>query len=181
MCDISNDPIDLGEVFDEHMRYEFVDRDVEATMRTMVAQPHLTHVPTLTGGHNWEEVRNYYRDHFIGHWPADTKIIPISRTVGDNQVVDEFILCFTHDQVMDTMLPGVPPTGKYIELPHVAVVKFENGKVAHEHIYWDQACLLVQVGLLDPTKLPVTGVEQARKMQDVNQPMNGLLKRKFEK
>jgi carboxymethylenebutenolidase len=170
-------PADLGAVFDEHMRYEFVDLDVDATMRTMIAQPHLTHVPTLTGGRNWEEVRNYYRDHFIGHWPADTKMIPISRTVGADQVVDEFIVCFTHDIVMDTMLPGVPPTGKYVELPHVAVVKFENGKVAHEHIYWDQACLLVQVGLLDPAKLPVTGAEQARKMRDVNQPMNFLLSR----
>jgi carboxymethylenebutenolidase len=159
------------------MRYEFVDCNVEATMRTMVDQPHLTHVPTLTGGRNWEEVRNYYRDHFVGHWPADTKMIPISRTVGTDQVVDEFIVCFTHDIPMDTMLPGVPPTGRYVELPHVAVVKFENGKVAHEHIYWDQACLLVQVGLLDPAKLPVTGAEQARKMRDVNQPMNALLSR----
>ncbi len=169
---------DLGAVFDEHMRYEFVDRNVEATMRTMVAEPHLTHVPTLTGGVGHDGVRNYYRDHFVGHWPADTKMIPISRTVGVDQVVDEFIVCFTHDQVMDTMLPGVPPTGKYVEVPHIAVVKFTGGKVAHEHIYWDQACLLVQVGLLDPTKLPVTGIEQARKLRDLNAPMNFLLNRK---
>ncbi|HTQ40484.1 MAG TPA: hypothetical protein VMJ32_15775 [Pirellulales bacterium] len=170
-------PFDLGAVFDEHMRYEFVDLDVDATMGTMTDQPHLTHVPTLTGGRNWDEVRNYYRDHFVGHWPADTKMIPISRTVGTDQIVDEFVVCFTHDIPMDTMLPGVPPTGKYVELAHVAIVKFAGGKVAHEHIYWDQASLLVQVGLLDPAKLPVTGAEQAKKILDHTQPMNGLLDR----
>jgi carboxymethylenebutenolidase len=169
---------DLGAVFDAHMRYEFVDCDVDATMRTMTANPNLTHVPTLTGGVGFEGVRDYYRNHFIGHWPADTTIIPISRTVGTDQVVDEFIVCFTHDTPMDTMLPGVPPTGKYVELPHVAVVKFEGGKVAHEHIYWDQASLLVQVGLLDQKTLPVTGVEQAKKLRGGTQPMNRLLQRK---
>jgi len=174
MIDTAND---LGAVFDEHMRCEFVLRDVEATMRTMTAGPHLTHVPTLTGGVGWEGVRNYYREHFVGHWPADTKIIPISRTVGTDQLVDELVVCFTHDIPMDTMLPGVAPTGRYVELPHVVVVKFEGGKVVHEHIYWDQASLLVQVGLLDPKTLPVTGAEQARKMLDVKQPMNALLNR----
>ena len=83
---------DLGAVFDEHMRCEFVLRDVEATMRTMTASPYLTHVPTLTGGVGWEGVRNYYREHFVGHWPADTKLIPISRTVGTDQLVDEFVI-----------------------------------------------------------------------------------------
>jgi len=168
-------PIDLGAVFDEHMRYEFRDLDLDGAMRTMTANPHLTHVPTQTGGVGFDGVRSYYRDHFIGKWPNDFRVELISRTVDANQVVDEFIVCFTHDRVMDTMLPGVQPTGKYVELPHVAVVRFENGKIAHEHIYWDQASLLVQVGLLDPANLPVTGAEQARKMRDVNEPMNRLL------
>ena len=167
----------LAAVFDEHLRCEFILHDVEATMRTMIAEPHLTHVPTLTGGVGWAEVRDYYRDHFIGHWPTDTKLVPISRTVGADQVVDEFVLCFTHDIPMDTLLPGVAPTGRYVELPHVVIVRFEGGKVAYEHIYWDQASLLVQVGLLDPKTLPVTGAEQARKLLDVKQPMNALLKR----
>src|SRR5262245_7313539 len=159
------------------MRCEFVLKDVDATMRTMTANPHLTHMPTLTGGVGFDGVRNYYPEHFVGHWPADTKIIPISRTVGTDQIVDEFIVCFTHDIPIDTMLPGVPPTNKYVELPLIAVVKFEGGKVAHEHIYWDQASLLVQVGLLDPTKLPVTGRDQAKKLLDVTRPMNELLDR----
>jgi carboxymethylenebutenolidase len=174
MTDKTND---LGTVFDEHMRCEFVLQDVDATMRTMTANPCLTHVPTLTGGVGWQGVRDYYRDHFVGHWPMDTKVIPISRTVGMDQVVDELVVCFTHDIPMDTLLPGVLPTGKYVELPHVVIVRFEQGKVAHEHIYWDQASLLVQVGLLDRKTLPVTGVEQARKLLDVRQPMNALLRR----
>ena len=92
---------------------------------------------------------------------------PISRTVGKDQVVDEFILSFTHNTQWDYLLPGIPPTGKRVELPHVLVMKFENGKVAHEHVWWDQASLLVQVGLLDPANLPVVGVEQARRLLHV--------------
>jgi len=169
---------DTGAIFDEHMRHEFVDRDVDATMRTMTANPHLTHVPTLTGGNGFEGVRDYYRDHFIGHWPPDTKITLVSRTIGAGQIVDEFVLSFTHTVPMDTMLPGVPPTGRHVELPHVAVVRIENGKIAHEHIYWDQASLLVQVGLLDPATLPVTGAEQAAKILDPSRPINALLRRR---
>ena len=67
------------------------------------------------------------------------------------------------------MLPGIPPTGKRVEIPHVVVMKFENGKVAHEHIYWDQASVLVQVGLLDPVNLPVAGVEQAGNLLGIAQ------------
>ena len=101
--------------------------------------------------------------------PNDAQVTPISRTVGKDQVVDELIVSFTHDSPWDYLLPGVPPTGKRVELPHVVVMKFENGKVAHEHIYWDQASLLVQVGLLDPANLPVAGVEQARNLVAVAQ------------
>ena len=94
---------------------------------------------------------------------------PISRTIGKDQVVDELIVSFTHDTQWDYLLPGVPPTGKKVELPHVVVMKFENGKVAHEHVWWDQASLLVQVGLLDPANLPVVGVEQASELRRVAQ------------
>ena len=77
--------------------------------------------------------------------------------------MDELIVRFTHDMQWDYLLPGVPPTGKRVEIPHVVVMKFENGKVAHEHVWWDQASVLVQFGLLDPTKLPVAGVEQSER------------------
>ncbi|HZP27323.1 MAG TPA: ester cyclase, partial [Acidimicrobiia bacterium] len=89
----------------------------------------------------------------------------------------EFIVRFTHDVEMDAVLPGVPPTGRRVELPHVAVVGFENGKVAFERIYWDQASLLVQIGLIDPDGLPVVGAEQARVVLDPSRPRNELITR----
>jgi carboxymethylenebutenolidase len=101
----------------------------------------------------------------------------VSRTQGENIVIDEFIVRFTHDVVMDAVLPGIAPTGRRVELPHVAVVGFEDGKVAFERIYWDQASLLVQIGLLDPTGLPVTGADQARVVLDPEQPRNALIER----
>src|SRR4029077_9571069 len=109
-------------------------------------------------------VRRFYSEHFINQIPKDAKVTPISRTIGKDQVVDELIVSFTHDTQWDYLLPGIPHTGKHVELPHVVVMKFENGKVAHEHIWWDQASLLVQVGLLDPTNLPVAGLKQAREL-----------------
>jgi carboxymethylenebutenolidase len=169
---------DLGSVFDAHVKHEFVDHDVNATMCTMVSEPYLLHVPTLTGGNGAREVRRFYERHFVGKWPATTKVSQISRTVGIDQVVDELLLRFTHDAPLAFMLPGVPPTGKAVELPVVVVMKFENGKIAHEHIYWDQASLLVQVGLLDPKTMPAVGVEQARTLLDTSLPLNELIKTK---
>jgi carboxymethylenebutenolidase len=168
---------DLGAVFDAHMRAEFGTRDLDATMATMTEAPHLTHVPVLTGGSGREEVRRFYGQYFIGHWPADTTITPISRTIGQQRVVDEFIVSFTHDVEMPAILPGIAPTGRKVELPHIAVVGFTDGKVAYEHIYWDQASLLVQIGLLDAGRLPVSGVEQARKLLDPALPSNQLIHR----
>jgi carboxymethylenebutenolidase len=168
---------DLGAVLDKHLAGEFESRDIEATMATMSADPYLDHVPVMTGGVGRDEVRRFYEHHFIGRWPADTTVESVSRTVGDSRVVDELILSFTHDVEMDAVLPGVPPTGCRVELPHVVVVGFEGGKVAYEHIYWDQASLLAQVGLLDPAGLPVTGAEQAHKLRDKSLPTNTLMRR----
>ena len=154
----------LGALFDGHIAREFADHDVNATMETMVPDPYVHCVPIMTGGVGSLGVRRFYSEHFINQIPKDAKVTPISRTVGKDQVVDEFILSFTHDTQWDYLLPGVPPTGKRVELPHVVVMKFKDGKVAHEHVWWDQASLLVQVGLLDPANLPVAGVEQARKL-----------------
>ena len=165
----------LGALFDLHVRAEFVDRDLDQTMATMVAAPFVNHVPTMTGGHGWEAVRAFYGAHFIGKWPADTSITPVSRTIGQGRVVDELLMSFTHDIVMDAFLPGVAPTGRKVEIVVVVIVGTEGGKVAFERIYWDQASVLVQLGLLDPTGLPVTGVEQARKVMDPQLPANRLL------
>ena len=168
----------LGAVFDAHVKAEFIDKNVAATMATMVAEPYLTHVPTLTGGTGRPEVERFYRDHFVGHWPDDVEVKPLSRTVGQNRVVDELIVSFTHDREMRVYLPGVPPTGRQIVLPHVVVMGFdEAGRVAYEHIYWDQASLLVQVGLLDPALLPVAGADQAKRLLDPTQPANRMIER----
>lgn len=159
----------LGVVFDRHIKHEFEDHDVDATMQTMTKEPYVHHVPMMTGGVGYQGVYNFYKNHFIGKMPADTKIVRISRTIGKDQVVDELIISFTHDREVEYMLPGVSPTGKYITLPHVVIMNFKDGKIAHEHIYWDQASLLVQVGLLDPGLLPVTGQEQAKRLLELSQ------------
>jgi carboxymethylenebutenolidase len=163
-----NEFSDLAALFDGHIEREFANHDVNATMETMVPEPYVHCVPIMTGGFGGQGVRRFYSEHFINQIPKDAKVTPISRTIGKDQVVDELIVSFTHDTQWDYLLPGIPPTGKQVELPHVLVMKFENGKVAHEHVWWDQASLLVQVGLLDPAKLPVAGVEQARKLLRVS-------------
>ncbi len=165
----------LEELWEKHLECEFATRSAEETMKTMVAEPYVNHVPNMTGGYGYSELLRFYKHHFIPSVPKDTKIVPVSRTVGDDTLVDEFIFCFTHDVEMDFMLPGIPPTGKYLEVPHVAVVHFRGDKIAHEHIYWEQATALVQLGLLDPKGLPVAGVETAKKVLDPSLPANTLM------
>ena len=168
---------DLAALWEAHCRYEFETRDVEATMATMVAQPYVNHVPTMTGGVGHRDLARFYKHHFIPTTPADTKLIPISRTIGADRVVDEMLFCFTHDIEIDWMLPGLKPTNKYVEIPLVAIINFRGDKLYHEHIYWDQASVLVQIGLIDPTGLPVAGIETAKKLVDETLPSNTLMKR----
>ena len=137
---------DLVALWEAHCRYEFETRDIDATMGTMVDSPYVNHVPTMTGGVGHDQLKRFYKYHFIGENPPDTQLTPVSRTVGADQIVDEMLFTFTHTREIDWMLPGIPPTGKKVEIPLVAIVRFDNGKVAHEHIYWDQAFVLVQVG-----------------------------------
>jgi carboxymethylenebutenolidase len=168
---------EIASVFDAHVAAEFVDRDLDATMATMTDDPYVYHLPAMTGGVGATAVREFYGAHFIGKWPQDIEITPVSRTVGESQVVDELVLSFTHDIEMPQLLPGVAPTGKKVRLAFCVVVGFEDGKVAHEHIYWDQASLLLQVGLLDAEALPVTGAEQAETVLDRGaHPLNELIR-----
>lgn len=167
----------LGSIFDEHVRAEFVLKDADASIATMTEDAYLNHVPVATGALGRDAVRDFYADVFIPSWPDDVQVELVSRTVGDDRVVDELLVSFTHDREMRFWLPGVAPTGRAVSLPHVAIVGFEDGKIAYEHIYWDQASLLVQIGLLDPEHLPVLGVEQARKAADKTLPSNELLAR----
>jgi carboxymethylenebutenolidase len=133
----------------------------------MVREPYVHNVATLTGGRGYRGVHDFYKNHFVGKMPPDTKVTRLSRTIGKGRVVDELILSFTHDREIDFMLPGIQPTGKFVELPHVVVMKFKGDKIAHEHIYWDQGSLLAQVGLLDPNEVPVLGVEQANALRSL--------------
>lgn len=166
---------DLVALWEEHIRHEFDTRDVPATMATMVAQPYVNHIPTMTGGVGYSQLARFYSHHFVHQNPQDMKITSISRTAGSTQVVDEFIMSFTHDTEIDWLLPGVKPTGKYVQIPMLGVIQFRGDKLCHEHIYWDQASVLVQIGLLNPVGLPVAGVETALKLLDEDMPSNTLM------
>jgi|TARA_B110000438_G_scaffold237437_1_gene234823 carboxymethylenebutenolidase len=166
---------DLVALWELHTQYEFNERDVDATMKTMVAQPYVNHIPTMTGGVGFENLRKFYSNFFINSNPPDTKLIPVSRTIGIDRLVDEMIFSFTHTTEVPWMLPSVKPTGKFVEVPLVAIVNFRGDKLYNEHIYWDQASVLVQIGLLQSDGLPVTGSEAAKKLLDPTLPSNQLM------
>ncbi len=168
---------DLEALWEKHTTCEFATRDVAATMRTMIAEPYVNHIPVMTGGVGQRDLARFYAHHFIPKLPADTRLVPISRTVGADRIVDEMLFCFTHDTEIDFLLPGISPTGKYVEVPTVAIVNFRGDKICHEHIYWDQASVLVQIGLLDPKGLPVAGIDTAKKLLDETRPSNTLMER----
>lgn len=167
--------VDLEAIWEEHVALEFATEDATATMSTMVAEPYVNHIPTLTGGIGYQDLHRFYRDYFIPGNPPSLKMRLVSRTIGVNRVVDEMHVSFRHTQEIPWMLPGIEPTGKEVEVALVAIVCMRGGKLYHEHIYWDQATVLVQVGLLDPKlapgsggeqRLPVVGGEGARKVLD---------------
>jgi carboxymethylenebutenolidase len=168
----------LSDLWEEHVQHEFSTRHTEKTLATMVEDAYVNHIPVLTGGSGRDELREFYSKRFIPQMPPDTEMTPVSRTIGEDQLVDEMVFKFTHSIPMDWMLPGIPATGKRVEVPLVAIVRFRDGKLAHEHIYWDQASVLVQIGLLDPAYLPVAGVETAHKVLDRSLPANELMKRR---
>ncbi|WXC63245.1 hypothetical protein SNK03_009062 [Fusarium graminearum] len=184
---LTNGPyFDLEAIWDEHTYYEFADRSVEHTMSTMVDQPYVNHVPTLTGGIGRTSLSTFYRDNFIFQNSDDTELELVSRTIGIDRVVDEFLYKFTHGKAIDWLLPGVPPTHKKVEVPFTAVVNIRGDRLYHEHIAWDQGTVLAQVGLMPQYlpfpypvegqkegakyeyRVPVTGIDTALKMRDRN-------------
>ena len=169
--------VDLERLWEEHMRHEFETRSTDDTLVTMVEDAYVDHVPVLTGGSGKAELREFYATHFIPKMPPGMEMVPISRTVGTDQLVDEMVIKFTHSIEMDWMLPGIPPTGRRVEVALVVIVRFRDGKLAHEHIYWDQASVLAQLGLIDPNRLPIAGAESARKVLDPRLPANALIRR----
>ena len=167
----------LSSRWDDHVKYEFATRNTDDTLETMVADAYVNHVPVMTGGVGHDELREFYSQRFIPQMPPDTSMTPVSRTIGVDRIVDEMFFEFTHTSKMDWMLPGVEPTGKHVRVALVVIVHFRDGKLAHEHIYWDQASVLVQLGLIDADKLPVAGVESAEKVLNPKLPSNTLMHR----
>jgi carboxymethylenebutenolidase len=170
-------PQTLSDRWDEHVKYEFATRNTEDTIATMVHDAYVNHIPVMTGGAGHDELREFYSQRFIPKMPPDTGMTPVSRTIGVDRVVDEMVFEFTHTMEMDWILPGIAPTGKHVRIPLVVIVHFRDGKLAHEHIYWDQASVLAQVGLIDTSKLPVAGVESAEKVLDPTRASNTLMNR----
>ena len=138
----------LEQLWSEHLKGEFETKDVEATLATMVDDAYVNHMPVNTGARGKEALRIFYRDDFIPSWPDDLDMTPVNRVVGNGQLVDELHVTFTHSKAMNWFLPNVPPTYKKIAVDFVVVVQFRGDKLACERIYWDQAAVLRQVGLL---------------------------------
>ena len=166
----------LSNAWDQHLASEFAAKSAEQALATMTAEPYVNVVPLMIGARGRIELHDFYANHFQNQIPPDMEMVTVSRTIGQGRVVDELIARFTHSIRMDWLLPGIPPTGKRVELPFIVIVQFEGDKVAHEHLYWDQASVLVQVGLLDRT-LPVRGGETAAQVLNPTQPMNALIRR----
>jgi carboxymethylenebutenolidase len=166
----------LSGAWDQHLASEFAAKSADQALATMTAEPYVNEVPLMIGARGRIELHDFYANHFLSQIPPDMEMIPVSRTIGESRVVDELIMRFTHSILMDWLLPGIPPTGRRVELPFVVIVQFEGDKLAHEHLYWDQASVLVQVGLLDRT-LPVRGGETAAQVLNPTQPMNELIRR----
>ncbi|EXJ89904.1 carboxymethylenebutenolidase [Capronia epimyces CBS 606.96] len=180
---------DIEAVWEEHTYFEFAARSVPKTMGTMVQEPYVNHIPTMTGGIGRERLTNFYRYHFIFNNPDDTELVTVSRTIGIDRICDEFIFKFTHDREIDWLIPGIPPTGRKVEVPFTSVVCVRGDRLYHEHIAWDQASVLVQLGLMpeylpfpyplpDGTRpgagkrfeyrVPTAGIETSLKMLDRN-------------
>ena len=172
---IANAQQTLSLKWDDHVKYEFATRNTDDTLETMVSDAYVNHVPVMTGGVGHDELREFYSKRFIPQMPPDTAMTPVSRTIGIDRVVDEMVFEFTHTIKMDWMLPGVEPTVKHVKVALVVIVHFRDGKLAHEHIYWDQASVLAQLGMIDATTLPVAGVESAEKVLDPGRKSNELM------
>jgi carboxymethylenebutenolidase len=149
----------MVELWERHMASEFALKDADLAVSTMVDDASVMHLPTMSGGVGKENLRRYYADVFIPGIPADTSSEPIARSVGDGLVVDEFVMRMTHDREVPFLLPGLAATGTTVEIPAVVVVKFRGELMESERLYWDQAAVLRQLGLID-RKLPVADVAE---------------------
>jgi carboxymethylenebutenolidase len=167
----------LNDAWEEHLRAEFNAHSADEAIATMVANPRVNQVPVMIGGNGKQELHEFYAKYFLPNIPPDTEMVPVSRTIGQERLVDEMVVRFTHTIQMDWMLPGIPPTGKRVEIALLVVVQFDGDQLAHEHLYWDQASVLVQLGFLRADWLPVVGAEGARSVLDRSIRLNDLIRR----
>lgn len=167
----------LSDAWDSHLQAEFAAHSADDTLATMVDKPRVNHIPVMTGGDGRQQLYTFYAKHFLPNLPRDIALTPVSRTVGQGRVVDELNVQFTHDIPLIWLLPGIPPTGKRVEIALVVIAKFDGTKLVSETLYWDQASVLVQIGLIDPTGLPVLGAESTRSVLDHTLPLNQLIDR----
>ena len=113
----------------------------------------------------------FHANQIIGQFlPPDVKFETITRTYSPECLLDVFVISFIHKIEMDHLLPGVNPTRKYAEVAFVVIVGIESSKVSHQHIHWDQANLLVQLGLINPEGLPLTGTGAVAKLRNPGLP-----------
>src|SRR5436190_23684515 len=112
----------LEKIWGDHIAGEFVTKDVEATLETMVDDAYVNHMPVNTGGRGKEQLRTFYRDDFIPSWPDDLQMKLTNRILGESQLVEELQLRFTHSKQMNWFLPNVPPTNKVVEIDLVVIV-----------------------------------------------------------
>jgi carboxymethylenebutenolidase len=133
----------------QHTYAEFVLKDADAALATMTDNPYVVAIPSGTGGVGRIAVREFYANQFLPSIPPDFELASLSQTFGDNRIVEEFVVRFTHTLKMEWMLPQVPVTGREAEFVLIGVVTFRDGKISHEHIRWDQTTVLSQLGVLD--------------------------------
>ncbi|PLB50643.1 dienelactone hydrolase [Aspergillus steynii IBT 23096] len=177
---------DIEEKWEEHLEARFFSMNLSDTMApyTNHVAPTVTFTPTVSGGIGTHALRRFYEHHFLQKLPPSMRLRLISRTQGTDRVVDELFVSFQHTHEIPWMLPGVPPTDKHVEIVLVSIVSLRAGRLYSEHVYWDQASVLVQVGLLDPKlvpqgaspsvdRLPVVGREAARRMLQEDPELDG--------
>jgi carboxymethylenebutenolidase len=160
MSDLTPDQQTMLVTWQQHTYAEFVLKDADAALATMTESPYVFVVSSGTAWVGRAAVREFYADHFLPQIPPDLEIVSLSRTFAAGRFVEEMVMRFTHSIEMDWILPGLRPTGRTAEIVLAGVIQFKRGKIAHEHLYWDQATLLSQMGVLDHP-LAVRGVDSA--------------------
>ncbi|KAF2466350.1 dienelactone hydrolase [Lindgomyces ingoldianus] len=173
--------VDLERVWEENVEQKIHGKDASKLVDTFVTQPtpFVNYTPTMTGGIGVGELSRFYKDYFLPSSPPSFHMRLVSRTIGVDRIVDELYIQFKHTLQIPWILPGIPPTNQKVEIVVVSIVGMRGGKIWHERIYWDQASVLFQVGLLDPEEvpeeyrkdglemLPVAGSEAARKIMEM--------------